>query len=112
MPVLGVRSSDLLPIATHLNTVTGAPVDPIGGILLEFSGYHPISSVKRISRQLAYVSTTIPYQFLSREACLDLGLVPKDFPSVGSCNADSTLAASTCSNSGAAGLDIILVHVL
>ena len=105
LPVLGVRPSDLLPIATNLNTVTGAPVDLIGGILLEFSGYHPISGVKRMSQQLAYVSTTIPYPFLSREACLDLGLIPNDFPSVGSCNADSTLAASTCSNSGVAGLD-------
>ena len=53
---LGVRPTDLLPIATNLNTVTGAPVDLIGGILLEFTGSNPFTGVRCTSRQLAYVS--------------------------------------------------------
>ena len=105
LSALGVQPFDLLPIATNLNTVTGAPVDLLGGILLEFKGMAPNTGVQCTPRQLAYVSTKIPYPFLSREACLDLGLVPRDFPVVGSCSTASKLAVSTCSNSGVAEHD-------
>ena len=102
---LGIKQSDLLPIATNLNTVTGAPVDLIGGLLLEFSGVNPLTGVSCSSRQLAYVSQSIPYPFLSREACVDLGLIPVGFPTLGSCLTDARIAATTCSNSGVSNLD-------
>ena len=41
LPKLGVRSTSVLPIMTNPNTVTGAPVELIGGILLEFHGVNP-----------------------------------------------------------------------
>ena len=101
---LGVQISDLLPIATNLNTVTGTPVDLVGGILLHFSGANSTNGKHCSTRQLAYVSKSIPYPFLSREACMDLGLVPLEFPSLGSCTQEHKIAASTCSNSGVANL--------
>ena len=99
---LKVHSSDLLPIATNLNTVTGTPVDLVGVILLEFSGMNPTTGKTCVTRQLAYVSNSIPYLFLSREACADLGLITLNFPSVGSFGQDAQIASSTCSNSGVA----------
>ena len=95
---LGVQSSSLLPIATNLNTVTGAPVDLVGGIFLEFSETNLTTGVTCRSKQLAYVSSTIPYTFLSREACADMGLIPTSFPSIGSCSNAATIAGVTCSN--------------
>ena len=95
---LGVKPSDLLPIATNLNTLTGAPVELVGGLLLEFRGINTNIGRQCTSRQLAYVSNTVPYTFLSHEACVDLGFVPHDFPTIGVCNPCHTLAASTCSN--------------
>ena len=97
---LGIRESDLFPVATNLNTVTGAPVDIIGGVLLTFTGINPHTGITRSTRQLAYVSRTVPYPFLSREACHDLGLIPDNFPSIGSCNnkdaeVTATVASST-----------------
>ena len=38
---LRLPPSSLFPIATNLNTVTGASVDLLGGIFLEFSGTNP-----------------------------------------------------------------------
>ena len=105
LPYLGVQQCDLLPIATNLNTVTGTPVDLIGGILLEFSGRNPSTGVMCSTRQLAYVSQNIPYPFLSREACVDLGLIPVGFPHLGSCSQVARIAATTCSNSGVANPD-------
>ena len=103
---LGVSPSDLLPIATNLNTVTGAPVDLVGGIFLEFSGVNHTTGVACRTKQLAYVSSTIPYTFLSREACVDMGLIHASFPSIGSCHSTATLAASTtCTNTGVSGPD-------
>ena len=103
---LGVREQDLFPVVTNLNTVTGTPVDIIGGILLVFTGTNPTTGAVRSTRQLAYVSRSVPYPFLSREACADLGVIPSSFPAIGSCDAGktATVAASTqphtCTNTG------------
>ena len=102
---LGLNSEDLFPISTNLNTVTGAPVDLLGGLLLEFSGVNPKTGVGRSTRQLAYVSTTVPYPFLSREACADLGLIPADFPSIGSFGDNNSIAAVRCTNNGVENSD-------
>ena len=79
---LGAREQDLLPVATNLNTVTGKPLDIIGGILLVFTGTNPTTGAVRCTRQLAYVLRSVPYPFLSREAFADLGVIPA---SIGSC---------------------------
>ena len=83
---LGLRVEDLFPISTNLKTVTGSPVDLIGGVLLVFTGTHPQTGAVRSTRQLAYVSRSVPYPFLSREACADLGTIPASFPAIGSCD--------------------------
>ena len=80
-------------------------MDLLGGIFLVFCGVNPVSGSMVKSRQLAYVSATVPYPFLSREECSNLGLIPKDFPTLGGCLPNSTLAAAKCSNSGVAGPD-------
>ena len=94
LPYLGVKPQDLFPVINNLNTVTGTPVDIIGGILLVFSATNPLTGVSRFTRQLSYVSQSVPYPFLSREACVDLGVIPSSFPSIGSCdtNASNTVA--------------------
>ena len=93
-----VKEDDLFPIATNLNTVTGAPVDLIGGIMLIFTGTNPQTGAIRCTRQLSYVSRSVPYPFLSREACTDLGTIPASFPAIGSCDTPATAAAATASH--------------
>ena len=87
---LGVKEQDLFPVLNNLNTVTGMAVDIIGGILLVFTGTNPFSGACRSTRQLAYVSRSVPFPFLSQEACIDLGVIPTSFPSIGSCDSKTS----------------------
>ena len=50
LPLLGVKNVDLLPIATNLNTVTGTPVELLGGLLLEFRGINAVTGNEHCSR--------------------------------------------------------------
>ena len=106
LSALNIKVENLLPVATNLNTVTGMPVDIIGGIFLTFTGTNPTTGGVRITRQLAYVSRSVPYPFMSREACTDLGVIPLSFPAIGSCDAPPATAAATsathtpCTNTG------------
>ena len=105
---IGVHVENILPVNTALNTVTGSPVDILGGIFLHFTATNPSSGAVRSTRQLAYVSRSIPYPFLSREACVDLGVVSSSFPAVATCDTDShptrdsTAILASCVNDGVA----------
>ena len=95
-------------IRDSLNTVTKQGVDIAGGILLTITGTNPLTGVSRCTRQLAYVSKLVSIPYLSKEACLDLGMIPKDFPSIGSCDnknptvkhASATALIGSCENTG------------
>ena len=88
-----VKTSSIFPIACGLNTVTAAPVDLIGGILLKFTATNPNTGISRTTSQLAYVSKSIKSIYLSREACSDLGTIPENFPEIGSCKHTDDLQA-------------------
>jgi len=51
LSTLGVKPSELLPIATNLNTVTGTPVELLGGLLVEFRGVNLQTGQQCFSRQ-------------------------------------------------------------
>ena len=51
-----MKESDLFPVATSLNTVTGAPVDIIGGVLLVFTGTNPYTGITQTTRQCPTLS--------------------------------------------------------
>ena len=87
---MGIKSNSIFPVATALNTVTKAPVDLVGGLFLVITASNSVSGETRKTRQLCYVSKTVPGIYLSDEACEDLGCVPQDFPSVGSCDPPNT----------------------
>ena len=53
LTLLGLREEDLFPISSNLRTVTGTPVDLIGGVLLVFTGTNPKTGTTRSTRQLA-----------------------------------------------------------
>ena len=86
LAALGIKKHTIFQLATTVNTVTRASIDLVGGVFLEISACDPTSRVVRRTRQLCYVSNTVPGIYLSREACVDLGCVPESFPSIGQCN--------------------------
>ena len=101
LAALGIKKHTIFQLATTVNTVTRASIDLVGGVFLEISACDPTSRVVRRTRQLCYVSNTVPGIYLSREACVDLGCVPESFPSIGQCNGIKTeIAKDPCDNSG------------
>ena len=99
---LGIKKDSIFPLATTVNTVTKASVDLLGGVFVVISSYDPRTQAVRRTRQLAYVSTSVPGIYLSNEACIDLGCVPKEFPLIGQCDAltEQPKIPKKCSNSG------------
>ena len=89
---LAIPDSSVFPLATSINAVNSAPVDIIGGVLLKFSATNPRTGHTRETRQLAYISKTVPAIYLSREACLDLGVISKNFPQIGEFSEPATAA--------------------
>ena len=83
---LGIHEDTIFPIATKLSAVNTASVDIVGGILLKFKATNPKTGIVRQSRQLSYVSKTVPAIYLSKEACIDLGTIPANFPQIGGCS--------------------------
>ena len=77
---LAIPEHSVFQIATSIKAVNAAPVDIIGGVLLKFSATNARTGNTRVTRQLAYVSKTVPAIYLSLEACIDLGTVSSNFP--------------------------------
>ena len=57
---LGIKSDTIFSVATNVNTVTKASVDLIGGIFLVFTSSNKDTGEIRHTRQLCYVSKTVP----------------------------------------------------
>ena len=51
--------------------------------MLLFSATNTRTGEKRETRQLAYIFKTVPTIYLSRDACVDLGIISNSFPQVG-----------------------------
>ena len=91
---MGVKPDSIFSVSTALNTVTAASVDLVGGIFLVLTASNPATGEIRRTRQLCYISRTVPGIYMSEEACAALGCIPDSFPSVGGCdNAQISTAA-------------------
>ena len=111
---LGVKRETIFPIAMGVNGASKAPLMVEGAILLKFSGMNHTTGKVLSTRQLVYISSSVDQVYLSKAACIDLGMIPADFPSVGSCSpgpepspamAAAISAPGKCSNSGVLGPD-------
>ena len=83
---IGVKRETIFPIAMVVNGASKAPLMVEGAILLKFSGRNPNTGQTLYTRQLVYISSSVDQVYLSKAACIDLGMIPADFPSIGSCS--------------------------
>ena len=111
---LKIKPDTIFPLDTSINGASEVPIMVDGGILLRVTAFDTKTSTVKHSLQLAYVSRHVRVPYLSLNACIDLGLVPADFPSVGSCDTPDKMAnlcpvtspmSQPCSNTGVAGPD-------
>lgn len=91
---LNIKPDSIFPLETTINGASEVPIMVEGGLLLKVTARNSHTGAVRYSHQLAYVSKHVRSVYLSLTACIDLDLVPRNFPEVGSCN--TTDPASVC----------------
>ena len=74
---LGISKADLIPVTQRMQAANNSGILILGAILLEFK----LSGTEPCSKQMVYVTPNISRLFLSREACSELGMIPRGFPS-------------------------------
>jgi len=79
---LGMRKEDLLPVTLKMNAVNGGGIDIIGAMIVCFSGRDNTGAMVT-TKQIVYISPNTRNVYLSREACVDLGLITDEFPVIG-----------------------------
>ena len=91
---LGLTVRDLMDCEMSLSGVTNSSVQIIGALFVRVTGSDTQQKVWTTT-QLCYVARGVDRMILSKEACRDLGLVTKDFPSVGSCESRASVNLTT-----------------
>ena len=79
---LGLRESDLIPVTMQMHAVNNNGIKILCAVILRFSGKSPSGQTFE-SRQIVYVTSDSDKLFLSRETCMALGMITKNFPTVG-----------------------------
>ena len=88
---LNVNESALLPVETKMHAADNRDIPIIGAIPLTVSA--TIHGQNKSTKQLVYITNTLKNTlYISKEGCIDLGIIEPDFPNTG---ATSKCAAGT-----------------
>ena len=94
---LGLATSDLIPVTTKMRSASNEDIGILGALLLHLSAIdahgRPLSS-----NQMTYIMNRPGTFFLSREACTDLGIISKKFPTIGESSTYSGLSSNATSS--------------
>ena len=82
MRKFGLSNGDLIPVNMRMHSADNHDIPVLGAVILKLSGVDQLGT-KRVTRQIVYVTGSTDKFFLSREACVDLGVIPIHFPIVG-----------------------------
>ena len=105
---LKIKPDTIFPVETSMQGASEVPIMVDGGLILRVTVFDNKTKITRHSLQLAYVSSHVRVPYLSLSACIDLGLVPANFPTIGSCDKPdrsdirsvTTPRLQPCSNTG------------
>uniref|UniRef100_A0AAV2JCK1 Telomerase-binding protein EST1A n=1 Tax=Knipowitschia caucasica TaxID=637954 RepID=A0AAV2JCK1_KNICA len=82
---LGLSTEDLIPVSMTMKAANDEGIRILGAAVVRFAGTS--SDARRLeTRQIAYVTDTSDRIFLSRTACVDLGMISDKFPTLGEVN--------------------------
>ena len=88
---LGVSIRDLIPVNIKMQAANNDNIRILGAAILRLSGKS--NGEERSTRQMVYVTDNTDKLFLSREACVDIGIIPNTFPTIG--EAEETESANS-----------------
>ena len=89
----GFQDSDLRPVRRTILAANREEIDIVGAILLCLTGTADDGTI-HTARVMVYVSPSTRKFYLSREALIQLKVIPPDFPKVGSAVHASELSAT------------------
>ena len=90
---LGIKRQELIPVTMKMHAANKEGINILGAAILRFSG--KTSNGIRESRQIVYVTDVDNKVFLSREACVSLGIISDQFPAVGEIGKRTTTNATS-----------------
>ena len=79
---LSVSVKDLIPVSLKMQAANNDSIRILGATIMRLSGKDD-KGERRSTRQMVYVADNTDKLFLSREGCVDLGIIPDPFPTVG-----------------------------
>ena len=82
---MGLSTEDLIPVSMTMKAANNKGIRILGAAVVRFAGNS--GDARRLeTRQIAYVTDTSDRIFLSRAACVDLGMISDKFPTLGEVN--------------------------
>ncbi|RLC10819.1 MAG: hypothetical protein DRI57_19860 [Deltaproteobacteria bacterium] len=82
---LGIRPQDLIPVKLKMHAANNKGIKILGAAILRFTGKDKNGTTLE-TRQITYVTDSSDRLFLSKEACIHLGMITDNFPTVGEVN--------------------------
>ncbi len=79
---LGIFMKDLIPVTIKMPAANDHIIGILGVVILRLPGKNTEGD-ELSTRQMVYVTDSTDKLFISREACVDLGVIPRTFPNVG-----------------------------
>ena len=79
---LGLTTKSIIPVKTKMRNASSEHIKLLGAIFLNLSGLGT-DNCEISTKQMTYITDCTTTFFLSREACADLGIIPKTFPTIG-----------------------------
>ena len=81
---MGLSTKDFIRVSMKMKAANNEGIRILGAVVIRFAGN---SGTRRLeTRQIAYVTDTSDRIFLSRAACVDLGMISDKFPTIGEVN--------------------------
>ena len=79
---LGLSTGDLIPVTMQMHAANNNGIKILGALVLRFSGMTK-GGARLETCQLVYITDTSDRLFLSKEACITLGMISTKFPTIG-----------------------------
>ena len=92
---MGLDKRHLLPVTMKMTAANHGAIDIIGALALQISGTSP-DNKKLQTRQVVYFTTATDRMFLSKQACISLGIIPSSFPTIGESSATNSATDTPC----------------
>lgn len=79
---IGIKQTDLIPVNMKMHAANNKGITILGAIVVRLSGKDR-ENQKHETRQIVYITDSSDKFFLSKEACIALGMISQSFPTIG-----------------------------